>query len=251
VTDEERVARLILEEHDLEPPVEVEDLARHFAEVEEVHLPVAGDAVVIRYPGDRQKPKILLNADTVTPGRKRFTLAHEIGHIVIPWHFGTFACHHTDEDVLAFSDYATDEAEANRFASELLMPTPWVEKIIEASESIGETFTTLYKTAGVSYDAARIKLLNLLPPGYVCISDTRPDTPIRIGASRGTRLELYLCYNQRRGLDKIEDVLDTYASDSFAIERTQGGIKWWRLDASREVPKEPFQNKLVNLPCPS
>jgi len=56
----------------------------------------------------------------LNPGRKRFTIAHEIGHFVLH----PLICHdrqHARRDFTIWHD-ASEEAEANIFAAELLMP---------------------------------------------------------------------------------------------------------------------------------
>src|SRR5262249_30062940 len=64
-------------------------------------------------------------------GRRRFTIGHELGHFLIPTHTpgreGRFLC--SMQHLLAMDKKAVDrrlrwEAEANRFASLILMPPP-------------------------------------------------------------------------------------------------------------------------------
>lgn len=83
-------------------------------------------------PPDRNVGSILLNA-TSTARRRRYTLGHELGHFLNPWHrppaqVSGFACTPSD---LATSwgalpagstRHKAQEAEANRFAIELLAP---------------------------------------------------------------------------------------------------------------------------------
>jgi hypothetical protein len=67
-------------------------------------------------------------------GRKNFTVAHEIGHFVLPGHENTdLVC--TSTEVSNWSDSAKGvEREANEFAAELLMPEITVRQIIGTSE---------------------------------------------------------------------------------------------------------------------
>jgi Zn-dependent peptidase ImmA (M78 family) len=56
--------------------------------------------------------------------RRRFTIAHEIGHFLIPWHNANAQCAIADMGVLRSRDARrSKEAEANRFAAALLTPT--------------------------------------------------------------------------------------------------------------------------------
>jgi len=63
---------------------------------------------------------IILNKNLIHT-RKRFTLAHEIGHIVMP---------HKDPYKICFiGENRAMERAASRFAAELLMPKPTLEKL--------------------------------------------------------------------------------------------------------------------------
>src|SRR4051794_26244058 len=89
LTPEEKLANLVLRRKGLSPPVDVRTLAASYADVEEDNFPVSVDAVAIRRPFNHERPLILLNRrPAIWRGRLRFTIAHEIGHIVIPYHPG-------------------------------------------------------------------------------------------------------------------------------------------------------------------
>lgn len=69
---------------------------------------------------------ILVNKFNI-PTRRRFTIAHELGHLLNPWHMppeGGFQC--SAEDMLRgernLKDRQRMEVEANHFAAEILMP---------------------------------------------------------------------------------------------------------------------------------
>jgi Zn-dependent peptidase ImmA (M78 family) len=99
-----------------ELPVPVEEIAEDLLGLRVVEEPLEVSGLL--YPGDRL---IVLNADE-SPVRRRFTLAHEIGHWVCQCLEGTEApvfCRH--QDVAVSTDRAL-EREANIFAAELLMP---------------------------------------------------------------------------------------------------------------------------------
>lgn len=69
---------------------------------------------------------VSLNSEIEFPQKKRFVLAHELGHIIL----------HGDKEATFSDDYSTLEAykhgvqekEANDFATELLMPTDLFQK---------------------------------------------------------------------------------------------------------------------------
>lgn len=95
--------------------------------------------------------------------RKRFTIAHELGHFFL--HFPNIDGEVVDMDVDLFrgSSTVTDvrrrkqEREANRFAAALLMPAGWVKKEWSASRSISATA----RAFGVSDDAMFLRLEEL------------------------------------------------------------------------------------------
>jgi Zn-dependent peptidase ImmA (M78 family) len=64
---------------------------------------------------------ILVNSRYTYEKRKRFTIAHELGHIFIPYHKGVkYIC--APDDMIKSGLKGDEEAEANEFAAELLMP---------------------------------------------------------------------------------------------------------------------------------
>jgi len=61
--------------------------------------------------------------ETSPATRRRFTVAHEIGHFLIPWHDASAQCLIADLGVFKSRDRRkSKEAEANRFAAALLTP---------------------------------------------------------------------------------------------------------------------------------
>ena len=100
--------------------------------------------------------------------RQRFTIAHELGHLVLE-HQGEMFVDATvlrrDEN----SSRAIDplEIEANGFAAALLMPARWVERELNEgknaspSESAADATARLAKDFGVSVQAMSFRLANL------------------------------------------------------------------------------------------
>jgi len=165
MTREEKMASRVLAIRKLVPPFDLVKLANEYGEVEFIELPFNADGITVGI-GDLSKPKILINSDAVET-RKKFTLAHEIGHIVIPWHTGTIVSHLEpgEEDI----EYKYMEAEANRFAAELLMPTEWLIREFESSNSIEEYFKAVLDKSGASKDAAFFKIFKPLNAPVICL----------------------------------------------------------------------------------
>jgi Zn-dependent peptidase ImmA (M78 family) len=63
---------------------------------------------------------ITINEDIEYEGKRRFTIAHEIGHLVM--HRKHFQAHQDNDATLEYFQKGNQETEANEFASELLMP---------------------------------------------------------------------------------------------------------------------------------
>lgn len=63
---------------------------------------------------------ITINSEIPFEGKKRFTLAHEIGHLEM--HRDHFITHNDTDATLEYFKEGNQETEANEFASELLMP---------------------------------------------------------------------------------------------------------------------------------
>lgn len=88
---------------------------------------------------------ILYNEDINNVSRVNWTLAHEIGHIVL---------NHSDN-----ISNATQEIEAHYFAANLLMPTPIIAELIRKGILVDED--TLRYLFGVSQEAASKKMETL------------------------------------------------------------------------------------------
>src|SRR4051794_2163692 len=116
-----------------ELPVPAEAIAEDLLGLRIVEEPLEVSGLL--YPADRL---IVLNADESLV-RRRFTLAHEVGHWVCQCLEGTEApvfCRH--QDVAVSTDRAL-EREANIFAAELLMPPDVVGTLYDSSpEALSE-----------------------------------------------------------------------------------------------------------------
>src|SRR6478735_3210678 len=120
---ETRFARAFIDLHKLTPPVAIDAVLSQFADVEYDNLPCSGEAVVVSSPGRRP---IVVVSNGLSTNRLRFTLAHELGHIVLPWQIGAAICYPNGTLLADGAVHADGEAQANRFARELLIPRPWL-----------------------------------------------------------------------------------------------------------------------------
>lgn len=114
--------------------------------------------------------KAFVNAADILP-RRRFTAAHELGHFVL--HRESMKRFRIDTDkTLLEADVATDpmEAEANRFAAELLMPETVIRvraDELKAEHGACPRLVLAYRLASellVSREAIRYRIKNLKNP---------------------------------------------------------------------------------------
>lgn len=172
IRPEEKLAARLIRKNGLKPPFDLLALVSLHADVEETAFPIAGDGISIGLGGSNA-PIILINSEQVKT-RKKFTLAHELGHVIIPWHTGTIFSDDSDELQGEF-EYREMEAEANRFAAELLMPTEWVVDECRRSGNVELFFKKIINDSGVSRDAALIKIFNVIETPMLCIESNYYD----------------------------------------------------------------------------
>jgi len=115
----QRAVELIHELGLTDPPVDVEDVAKTCGlEVCYVKRGRGFDGQLIR------ERRLIEIWQDVHPHRRRFTIAHEIGHYVLG-HTTVFCSH--DESATG-DPRRFNERQANVFASELLMPGTWIRR---------------------------------------------------------------------------------------------------------------------------
>lgn len=114
--------------------------------------------------------EIYINTDITFAPRKKFTLAHELGHIIIPWHNGDIKCNTDTPYNFIGGKRLLDiqELEANIFASELLMPNEWIKQQIPNEDiDLEELIKSIKDKAETSVMACLYALENALPSGHL------------------------------------------------------------------------------------
>lgn len=226
-------ARRLIEKHSLKPPVDIFVLAKEYADLEKILIPFDVDGITLDLKVSGRRPRILLNAQR-TERRQRFTLAHELGHVVIPWHTGSIADIAVDpKNAEGTDDYWFIEAEANRFASELLMPTDWVRELIKEDRNPRRLTEAICEGADVSPIAATIKLIALLPPGYVYAQ--LEDGQTVISASRSERT--FASPPQRRQRIVPESLFPS-AKKTYRFRLGTSEFFWWRFPTEINLPSK-------------
>lgn len=175
--------------HDLSLPVDIETLLSKYAHVEEAYIPMAGDAICIN---DKKHPHIIIKSN-MSPYRKRFTYAHELGHLQIPSHIGMISCTTELSEQMDIGAYYQMEQEANAFAAELLMPEDWLISLISEFDTIKSLIEQVTTEANVSLTAAIYNLIPVLPSNYMFIIYNKIDgyCHIKFGSHSSWPIILY------------------------------------------------------------
>lgn len=149
---ERQLAVLAAAQACVSPPVDIEALVRERADIEWDSIPRDCDALLLDLGG---RYRLIMSRERhVSPNRTRFTLAHELGHLVIPWHGGSFFCNTAMDAHFADAIRGTMEVEANRFASEMLVPTQWLAQRIGQLGELAESIAVAANDAQVSLEVA-------------------------------------------------------------------------------------------------
>lgn len=165
-----KIAQRFVAKHSLTIPYDLEKLIGSYATLIYKKIPIEGiDGVSINLKIPGKTPKIIVNS-LLPKTRQYFTLAHELGHIIIPWHIGTIADEIYPQQYRQ-NYYSHIEQEANRFAAELLMPKDWViAEYKNNGDDIAQLHCEITEKARVSFQAASIRLLQILPANYIFVA---------------------------------------------------------------------------------
>ncbi len=159
-TSIEHSARALVEFLDVDQPFEFADIVGDLGlRLEEVNS-TGFDGALLRIAGSPQGI-IAVRKSIKEPESKRFTIAHEIGHYVLPGH-ETDCSVCTERDVrLLHKNAARLEQEANKFAAALLLPTTNVSAIVRERGLSLETCKFVSQLFETSLTAAAIRCAEL------------------------------------------------------------------------------------------
>lgn len=232
---EKKIAGRLALKYNLTPPVDLLQLVKKYADYTEEVLPGEVDAICIM---NQAKPTVISNI-LQSENRKRFTLAHEIGHLCLPWHYGMISCNtDTDENVNS-TEYEIMENEANSFASELLMPGDWLDSLIEKyTGNITKLVNEVSRLATVSRSAAFFSTFPRLPNGYVALVKNNFSDYVSI--KRSDR-DFFIPYINSYDLDWVTEC----SSNSGICEMDDFYIKWWQIE--NKIPLDYQNDFLKNI----
>ncbi|MDB5338837.1 MAG: hypothetical protein JWN70_4456 [Planctomycetaceae bacterium] len=148
-------------------PIDLHSFARCLGVAEIAPRVIDFDGYLARRPDGRLA--IRFRADS-TPARARFTIAHEIAHILIAKELGKEI-----QSPVARSYYRDDEEErlANRVASELLMPAKSTAHVLQSLDVSWDTIQRIARMFKVSLSAAALRVKEIGEISYLEISPAR------------------------------------------------------------------------------
>jgi len=164
VRPDQLVDEILKQNPSLPLPVPIEDLARLAGILKIDAITSDGfEGALISNP-EKSEGAIFFNANRPMP-RRRFTIGHELGHFLLPWHRQTnFSC--TSDDISSRTK-ADWEIEANQFSAELLMPRQLVKKRLIANKDPELAhITALSDEFGTSFEMTARRMTEL--SDYAC-----------------------------------------------------------------------------------
>jgi len=153
----ERASEILSEAGLVKPPVDLDKIQRKWNIDVSKHDDIDFPGYVFR----EKKGKFFgIGIKTgMSPGRTRFTLAHEFGHVFLD-HLSdrANARQNCTEVGMAKNEL---EREADEFAKSLLMPESWIKEVVGSGIKGIETMLTVYSLFDVSRQAAAIRIVEL------------------------------------------------------------------------------------------
>lgn len=181
-------------------------------------------------------------------GRRRFAIAHELGHLLLQQGSQFALC--TDKDLVPFYTNSPDELEASVFAAALLMPRTIFEPLCHTAKPSLKYVGELAQRFHLTLTAAATRYIQFCPHRCCLVASTDG----RIRYHRKTNDFGYFIA-PRESLDPA-----TYAADFFKSEPLPDGMRdvkataWLegkRIDSSKTIMEEsiamPFYGSVLTM----
>lgn len=168
-----QVARRVAADLQLAPPFDIERVASGFALVIDEEIPTRTDVIVLHAAAPGQQSRIVVDEGLhQSLARRRFAIAHGLGHVLLGWHPLGTPCDVTIRPwELPVTVHDLVEGEASAFARELLMPEAWIASF-EALDRPALLARHVAERAGQAAMPAARSVAQLLAPGHVwCVTD--------------------------------------------------------------------------------
>lgn len=220
------VARRLVAQLQLAPPFDVDRVVKRFARVLEDEVPAPADLVTMHsaVPGD--PPIVVLQAALASsPDRRRFSLAHALGHVLLGWHpLGSPCDVSAPPRELPVTVHDLVEGEANAFARELLVPAAWIESLA-AFDRPAELVRHVAERAGVPVMAAARAVSLQLPPSFVWAVVDEWSRVLDAGRSPGTSIQ-----SPQLG-SELGPMFARHAAQRHRTELGACSLRMWSYDA--------------------
>lgn len=227
-TPSTNLARRLIEKLSLKPPIDVKILVEAHADLTITNIPIEGvDGISLNLKTPGKRAQVVLNASNSLT-RQRFTLAHELGHLLIPWHTGSIIDHVDPTQAHAADNYWECESEANAFAGELLVPSQWVTHLLAKKDNVARLHVRIARECEVSLHAAAIRLSQILPKNFVFAVERGGDVEFS-GRTEGT-----LANTLSREV-KFPDNAYDYCEKHYVETAENRRIHWWILPNSVSI----------------
>jgi Zn-dependent peptidase ImmA (M78 family) len=222
-------------------PIPVEELAAQagIIEINGLQDSAGFEGALVVADEMKSRGSILFNAVSPRP-KQRFTIAHELGHFLLPTHrLSTYQCS-TDDMGTASGPQGTrasTEAEANRFAAELLLPKRLFKQSLRSmGEPELEALRDLATVYGTSMEATANRMARL--SDYPCAVVYAKGTVVRYCVS-SPELPYSLVVGPGRPLP-IDGLARSWTDACSAVEATEPE-SWLAARRGIRLPVELFE----------
>jgi Zn-dependent peptidase ImmA (M78 family) len=187
----------------------------------------------------RTKWLILNNSAVRSEGRQRFTIAHEFGHYLLHRHRQQrFEC--GDADIETGEGTGRDiEAEADRFASTLLMPLDDFRRQVEGGPISFDLLGHCADRYGVSLTAAALRWIEIAPKRAVLVASR--DDHMLWAKSNTAAFKSGAFFATRKHTIELPREALAHSANGAASRQTQ------TLSAQRWFPREPDSMPLTEM----
>jgi Zn-dependent peptidase ImmA (M78 family) len=228
-------------------PVDVQQLALEYSRhrypgspIDKIHgQGIDGFEGMLVANDDRSKWLIIYNDDNGSEGRQRFTVAHEFGHYMIHRELqDKFAC--SDDDISTGDGNGRDiEAEADQFASTLLMPYDDFRKQVSGQPISFDLIGHCADRYGVSLTAAALRWIDIAPERAILIASR--DDHMLWAKSNEDAFKSKAYFATRKNTIELPRVALAHSVNAHKLERHQ------QIQANRWLPHEPADVRVKEL----